>query len=233
MSGTPQYWAVIPAAGVGSRMGSVVPKQYLPLTDRLVIEHTLSVFIDLPAIQGLIVALSPDDGWWHETAYADHPRVHRVSGGRERCHSVLNALDHLSHLAAPEDWVLVHDAARPCVHQRDIERLMAIDGRECGGLLAHPIHDTVKRVDGGGRVDETLEREALWRAFTPQMFRLQVLRAALGSALDRGVLVTDEASAMEISGFAPLLVAGSSDNIKITRSEDIALAAFYLKTQGR
>lgn len=233
MSEPLRYWIVIPAAGAGRRMGSAVPKQYLPLGDRLVIDRTLSVFLEHPAVEGAIVALSPGDEWWRMTAYADHPRIHRVTGGMERCHSVLNALDHLSGIAAPEDWVMVHDAARPCVRRGDIDRLMALDPEQCGGLLAHPIHDTVKQADGLGRVAETLPRETLWRAFTPQMFHLKPLRSALHAALERGALVTDEASAMEISGFSPVLIEGAADNIKITRPEDIKLAAFYLEQQGR
>jgi 2-C-methyl-D-erythritol 4-phosphate cytidylyltransferase len=229
----PRYWAVVPAAGVGSRVGAAVPKQYLPLRGRAVIDHALDPFLDHPAVAGVVLALSAGDGWWQATAHAGHPRIRRVEGGPERCHSVLNALDHLAAVAAPEDWVLVHDAARPCLRREDLERLMAIDPGECGGLLARPIHDTVKRSGADGRVAATLPREDLWRAFTPQMFRLEPLRGALRAALDRGERVTDDASAMELAGFSPVLVEGQGDNLKITRPEDLELAAYHLEVQGR
>ena len=233
MTGQPAHWAVVPAAGIGRRMGASIPKQYLMLGDRRVIDHALAVLLGHTALRGVVVALSPDDTWWQDTAYSDHPRVHRVAGGAERGHSVLNALSYLSQLARPDDWVLVHDAARPCVRAEDIDRLLAVSGKHCGGLLAHPIHDTVKQADAGRRVAGTLPRETLWRAFTPQMFRLGPLRLALADALERGALVTDEASAMERAGCSPVLVEGHSDNIKITRPEDIELAAFYLERQAR
>lgn len=232
MSGGPGYWAVVPAAGVGRRMGGERPKQYLPLGGRMVIEHTLGRLLGHPLIQVVYVALSADDAWWVDCAYARHPEVRRVAGGGERCHSVLNALDALSAVASPHDWVLVHDAARPCLRVSDIERLIGeLEGHPVGGLLAVPLHDTVKRAQGGAVV-ETLPREALWRAYTPQMFRLGELREALSTALERGWLVTDEASALELAGRAPRLVEGHGDNIKITRPEDLALAEFYLRRQG-
>lgn len=229
MTRKPVFWAVLPAAGVGRRMGSDVPKQYLMLNGRPVIEHALSPLVEHPLIAGVVVALSSDDDWWHATSFAQHPAVQRAAGGVERCHSVLNALDLLADLAAADDWVLVHDAARPCLHRDDLDRLISqLDNHPVGGLLALPLHDTVKRANDAHQVVETLPRESLWRAFTPQMFRYGLLRSALTSALQRGALVTDEASAIELAGYVPLLVEGRPDNIKITRPEDLALAAFYL-----
>ncbi|OOZ36264.1 2-C-methyl-D-erythritol 4-phosphate cytidylyltransferase [Solemya velesiana gill symbiont] len=233
MSASPGYWAVVPAAGAGRRMGSEVPKQYLQLGERKVIEHTLGRLLGHTLIRGVAVAVSASDEWWPETAFAGHPSVFRVGGGEERCHSVLNALVELKRHADPDDWVLVHDAARPCLRSEDIDRLIqAMKDDAPGGLLAVPVHDAVKRSDEGDRVVETVPREALWRAYTPQVFRLEALHEALKRALAEGQLVTDDASAMELQGVKPLLVEGHSDNIKITRPEDLELAAFYLSKQG-
>ncbi len=228
----PCYWAVVPAAGAGRRMGGAVPKQYLPLAGGSVLDHTIERLLSVPRIDGLLVALSTDDERWAGSRFAADPRVTRVAGGEERCHSVLNALRALAGRADADDWVLVHDAARPCVRPADIDRLIErLRDHPVGGLLAGPLHDTVKRADDLGQIAATLPRETLWRAFTPQMFRLGPLARALEQALADGYLVTDEASAMEHAGFAPLLVEGNPDNIKITRPGDLALAEFFLDRQ--
>ncbi len=227
-------WAVVPAAGAGRRMGGAIPKQYLPLGNALVIEHTLERLLGHPSIREVLVTISPGDSWWRGTRFCSNPRVRQITGGAERCHSVLNALEELTQLAAPDDWVLVHDAARPCLLGSDIDHLIeALSGHPVGGILAVSLHDTVKRADSSRHVTETLPREQLWRAFTPQMFRLEPLRMALKQALEQGLEVTDEASAMELAGLSPLLVEGRGDNIKITRPEDLALAAFYLERQKK
>lgn len=234
MTGAVQRWVVVPAAGVGRRMGASVPKQYLDLAGRPVIDYCLGLFLDHPRIAGIAVALDRGDGYWSGTGFADHPRVRQVDGGSERCHSVLNALDHLVGEAGEADWVLVHDAARPCLRMGDVDRLLAaLPEHPVGGLLGVPVRDTMKRVEEGGAVLRTVPRDDLWHAFTPQMFRLGLLRRALRSAIDRGSLVTDDASAMELMGLAPLLVEGHADNIKITRPEDLPLARFHLQQQGR
>jgi 2-C-methyl-D-erythritol 4-phosphate cytidylyltransferase len=222
---------VIPAAGVGRRMGTEIPKQYLPLAGRTVIEHTVERLLLHPGIDGLYIALAEQDAWWEDTEYAGHPDLVRVPGGTERVHSVLNALRALEGRAAPDDWVLVHDAARPCVRREDISRLIerVEQGGGIGGLLGRPVHDTMKRTDSQGRIDETVARERLWHAFTPQMFRLRLLREAIEGALAAGVTVTDEASAVEWAGHAPLMIEGHPGNIKITRPGDLELAAFYLQ----
>jgi 2-C-methyl-D-erythritol 4-phosphate cytidylyltransferase len=228
-----RFWAIVPAAGSGRRMGGEVPKQYLTLLGRRVIEHTLDRLLCDPRIEAVYVALAAGDAWWPETAFADHPRVIRVPGGTERCHSVCAALERLRDSAAPQDWVLVHDAARPCIHWADLDRLITGLARDpVGGLLAAPLHDTIKQADAQGRVVATIPRECLWRALTPQMFRLQPLLEALTQALAKDLLVTDDASAMELAGFAPRLLQGRADNIKITRPEDLALAEFYLAQQS-
>ncbi len=223
-------WAVIPAAGVGRRMGGDVPKQYLPLAGRRVMDYAIEAFLGHPAISGVCVALAPDDAWWEGTDYANHPQLVRAPGGRERADSVLNALRVLSREAAGGDWVLVHDAARPCVRRADIDRLMAaVSAADTGGLLGIPVHDTVKRAGRDQRVRETVEREGLWRAFTPQMFRLGQLMDALSRALEAGATVTDEASAIEWAGGRPLMVEGAADNLKVTRPGDLEIALFYLR----
>mgnify|MGYP001814982304 CR=1 FL=1 len=231
---TADCWAVIPAAGAGRRIGAEIPKQYLQLGGRRVIEHTLEIFLEHPAIRGVVVALDPSDGLWGATSYAAHPAILRADGGAERCHSVMNALERLARRAGEDDWVLVHDAARPCLRRADLDRLMdRLRAHPVGGLLGVPVRDTMKAADAEGRVRRTVPREGLWHAYTPQMFRLGLLRRALRRVLDGGGLVTDDAAALEQEGLAPVLVEGHADNIKITRPEDLPLAELYLRQQGR
>jgi 2-C-methyl-D-erythritol 4-phosphate cytidylyltransferase len=213
-------------------MGSSIPKQYLELNGRAVIDHTIERILLHPRLDGLYVALSREDGWWHNTEFAEHPDLVRVEGGVERCYSVLNAISALAARAARDDWVLVHDAARPCVRRRDIDHLIhMLQGHEVGGLLGMPVRDTMKRTDAADRILETVERRHLWHAFTPQMFRFGLLRDAMRGALDAGFLVTDEASAVEWAGHRPIMVESHADNLKITRPEDLPLAAYYLEQQ--
>ena len=229
-----KFWAVVPAAGAGKRMGSELPKQYLPLGDRTVLEQTLDTLLGCPRLSGLVLALSPDDEHWSaiESRYATAP-LQRVDGGVERCHSVLNSLDHLATQTDANDWVLVHDAARPCVRIEDIEQLIAtLETGGQGGLLGVPVADTMKRVDDQLAITATVDRDRLWHAYTPQMFRLGELRTALREAIEAGKAVTDEANAMELAGFKPRMVQGSRDNIKITLPADLALATFYLQTRS-
>ncbi len=227
---TPAFWAVIPAAGSGRRMGADVPKQYLPLRGRTVLEHALEALFSSTRIRGVVLALAADDAHWPalQPRFADRALV-TVAGGAERGHSVHNALLRLAEQAADTDWVLVHDAARPCLRTAAIDTLidtLAPDGD--GGLLGVPVSDTMKRTRPDGTITETVSREHLWHAQTPQMFRLGPLRAALEQALAGGVPVTDEATAMERAGYHPRVVRGSADNIKITVPEDLMLAEFYL-----
>ncbi|VAX07960.1 2-C-methyl-D-erythritol 4-phosphate cytidylyltransferase [hydrothermal vent metagenome] len=233
MNKQPNFWAVVPAAGVGRRMGGAIPKQYLQLNGRPVIEYTLERLLSHPKIHQVMVALSPTDQWWPDTTYADNPDVIRVDGGMERCHSVLNALHTLGKSAAIDDWVLVHDAARPCLRREDIDRLIEqLASHPVGGILGTQVRDTMKRADESNQIQKTVCRKGLWHAFTPQMFRFGLLRDALSEALEQGQQVTDEASAMELTGQMPMLVEGHADNIKITRPEDLALAEFYLHGGG-
>lgn len=232
---TSRFWLVIPAAGAGKRMQSARPKQYLSLQGSLVLDLAIATVADTfassnLALAGCVVAISADDPWWCETKASQNPRVTRVTGGRERADSVLAALDALDTKAGPEDWVLVHDAARPCLHPDDLNRLLAkLDGHEVGGLLAAPVTDTLKKTGvDGATVFATVDRSHLWRAFTPQMFRFGLLKSALRSALASGYTVTDEASAVEYGGHLPCIVEGRTDNIKITVPADLALADFVL-----
>ena len=226
------YWAVVPAAGSGARMSSQVPKQYLALAGKTVIEQTLVRLAAHPLIDGIVVALTPGDTRWEDLGITFDKPVLRVNGGGERCNSVLNALFELQKHAQPNDWILVHDGARPCVRLTDIDKLIAgLRDHPNGGLLAVPVRDTMKRADENSAVFETVDRKGLWHALTPQMFRLGELSKALSDAIDNGWLVTDEASAMELAGYKPYVVEGAADNIKITRAEDLALAEFYLRQQ--
>ena len=226
---THKYWAIVPAAGIGSRMRSSRPKQYLYLHKKTILQHTLER-LNLPEIAGIIVPVAKDDPYWDTLNLPQS--VIRVNGGTERCHSVLNALQALQQYAQPDDWVLIHDAARPCVRQADIKKLMTtLANHPVGGLLAVPVRDTMKRTQGGQEVIETVNREGLWHALTPQMFRLKPVSQALTNILNQGELVTDDAQAMEKMGQRPVLIEGHADNIKITHPQDLNLAELYLQLQ--
>ena len=219
----PAFWAVIPAAGVGARMAADRPKQYLQLGGRTILEHSLGCFLDHPGLKGLVVSLAVDDPYWPNLACATDPRIARVDGGEERSGSVLNALLYLhSQGASDDDWILVHDAARPNLSRDDLDKLLfELADDIVGGLLAVPARDTLKRADKHGRVLETVDRTPIWQAYTPQMFRLGALHRALADSLVSDVVITDEASAMEWAGHAPRLIEGRSDNLKVTRPEDL------------
>lgn len=219
----PEFWAVVPAAGVGARMRADRPKQYLRLGERTVLEHTLGCFLGHPTLKGLVVCLAEDDPYWPGLACAYDPRIARAAGGCERADSVLNGLLHLLSLGAQaDDWVLVHDAARPNLAREDLDLLLGELAEDpVGGLLAVPARDTLKRADRSGRVRETIDRSVIWQAYTPQMFRLGQLQRSLADALVSRAVITDEASALEWAGHAPRLVEGRADNLKITRPEDL------------
>lgn len=219
--------AIVPAAGIGSRMGADCPKQYLQLAGQTILEHTLGALLSHPAIARVIVALAPHDRWFDALPVATDPRVLRVEGGAERAFSVLNAL----HMAEGE-WVLVHDAARPCLTHGDLDRLIAT-AIQCGGaILGSRVRDTMKRSDAMGNILGTVDREQLWHALTPQMFPARPLLRALEEGLALGATITDEASAMERAGFTVRMVEGRADNIKVTRPEDLSLAGLFLSQQA-
>jgi 2-C-methyl-D-erythritol 4-phosphate cytidylyltransferase len=223
---SPQVIAVLPAAGIGSRMQADCPKQYLTIGHQTLLEHAIHALLRHPRITQVIVAINPEDQQFKTLPIASDPRVLVTEGGQQRADSVMAGLQ----LAGNAQWVLVHDAARPCLHPDDLERLLAITAHsKVGGILAAPVRDTMKRAQvGQSIISHTVERRDLWHALTPQLFPLELLKLCLQRALDEGAVVTDEASALEHCGYHPLLVAGRSDNIKVTRPEDLALAAFYL-----
>jgi 2-C-methyl-D-erythritol 4-phosphate cytidylyltransferase len=215
-------------------MRAARPKQYLPLLGRAILQHTLERLGHYPHLRGVVVGIAADDAYWPTLAVEVPNLLTTYVGGAERAQTVLNGLRALETYAAPDDWVLVHDAARPCVRHADIDALMAaVAGHADGGLLALPLSDTVKRADHNGCSEETVSRTGLWRALTPQVFRLAALSAALESAMQAGVEITDEASAMEYNGARPRLVHGHADNIKITVPDDLALAELFLREQER
>lgn len=222
----PDVIAVVPAAGIGSRMLSECPKQYLTIDGKTLLEHSLDALLAHPAVKRVIVALSPLDSHFSQLPAARDPRITTVIGGGQRADSVLAGLQ----AADGADWVLVHDAARPCLHLTDLTRLLAITATsQVGGILAAPVRDTMKRASHGrADIDHTVDREALWHALTPQLFPLTLLRDCLLKAIEEGANITDEASALEYCGYRPELVSGRSDNLKVTRPEDLALAQFYL-----
>jgi len=221
-------WCVVPAAGRGTRVGGDIPKQYLPLAGKPLILHTLEHLAAHPQIAGLMVVLGSKDEHWPGVAELGGKPVLTTLGGAERCDSVLAGLRALPADVTDSAYVLVHDAARPCVREADISRLIEQGVPAGGGLLGAPLRDTLKRAGGDGRSQETEPRDHRWRAFTPQMFRRGELSAALLAASVAGVTVSDEAMAMERAGFAPLLVEGAEDNIKVTTATDFALAEFLL-----
>lgn len=206
-------------------MASRIPKQYLPLAGRTVIEWSLAPFLAEPSVAGIVVVLGQADTHWPQLAVSRDARIVLAPGGQERMYSVLSGLIRLKDTAESGDWVLVHDAARPCLHRTDLKRLLASAAPGfAGGLLAAPVVDTLKRADDEGCVRDTLSRTGIWRAFTPQMFPYAELRDALERAVDEQWTVTDEASAMEQVGGRPHLVPGRADNIKITSPADLVMA---------
>jgi 2-C-methyl-D-erythritol 4-phosphate cytidylyltransferase len=236
MTNPKQFWAVIPAAGAGKRMRADRPKQYLELAGKAVLAHSLDRLLALPQVSGAVLALDPDDDDWPGLNYQHDKTLLTTAGGKERCDSVLAALYALrDHLGPIDDtvWVLVHDAARPCVRAGDMQSLIdEASHDDDGGLLALPVRDTMKRQLANGRVQTTVDRTGLWHALTPQMFKLNLLISALEHCFEKKLHVTDDASAMELVGYHPHLIEAHEDNIKITRPFDLTLAGLYLKEQA-
>lgn len=225
----PGCFAVVPAAGIGARMGEAVPKQYLELRGVTLLEHSLRSLLQCPDVGSIAVPLHADDRWAGELPVLADQRIVTTTGAAERSGSVLAGLYALGARAQSQDWVLVHDAARPCLRQAQLRALIAqVTSTGVGGLLAEPVVDTVKQVDALGRVEQTLDRSRLWRAQTPQMFRLGELVDALERAAREGAPVTDEASAMELAGYPVQIVVGDASNLKVTVAGDLALADWYL-----
>jgi len=231
-----QYWAIVPAAGVGKRMQADRPKQYLPLYNKTVIEHTLDRLLSLNEITGVVLSISETDEYWPELNYVTTKPLLIAKGGKERSDSVVNALKLLEKEVNVSEsiWVLVHDAARPCVRSDDVRFLInSASSKEDGGLLALPVKDTMKRSNNINEIEETVARDNLWHALTPQMFPLNTLMNALKRAEKTDMQITDDASAMELAGFSPVLIQAHEDNIKITRGFDLQLAEMFLKNQNK
>jgi 2-C-methyl-D-erythritol 4-phosphate cytidylyltransferase len=225
----PRYFALIPAAGIGARIGGTIPKQYISIAGKPMLRHVLDTFSGMPAITHTFVVVSADDGYINDVM-AEQPDQSGITvlraGGRTRQQTVLNGLHVVREWIEDEDWVLVHDAARPGLNNWLVEKLMQVlKEDQVGGLLALPVVDTLKRMDESGRVEQTVARENLWAAQTPQMFRYGLLK----KALEQADAVTDESGAIEALGLQPRLVAGHACNFKVTLPEDVALAELYLK----
>jgi len=225
------HWCVIPAAGSGSRMGGAVPKQYLPVLGRALLDRTMERIASHPRVAGLMVVLAPDDTRWPGVGTCAGKPVRTTTGGAERAQSVRAGLEALVELIGPDECVLVHDAARPAVTHDDLTRLIEAGTRHpVGAILAVPVADTLKRARADRVIDATIERERLWRALTPQIFRLEDLLVALAARPDAAP--SDDAQALEAMGRFPLLVEGSAANIKLTRVEDLPLMEAVLRAQG-
>jgi len=253
---TAKNYLILPAAGVGSRMKADRPKQYLQLHGKTILEHTLETMLNYgieadaltdKAFEKIVLVVTKGDPYWHDISasekYADNPRLMIADGGEERCHSVLNGLQALHNIAAENDWVAVHDIARPCIRHSDLDLLFAglkTDIDKDGAILAAPVRDTMKRgfsagnesdngsENKGNQILETVERNQLWHALTPQVFPFGTLTQALETALADGFQVTDEASALEHIGKHPSLITGRADNIKVTHPDDLELCELFL-----
>lgn len=226
-----KHWVIVPAAGSGSRMQSDTPKQYMPLLGLPVLSHTLVRLYDGIQPAAIVVVLAEGD---HQFAKIAKPPCSIITalGGAQRCDSVLNGLQAIAGMANNDDWVWVHDAARPCVQVGDLQALAdVLQTSSAGALLAVKSSDTVKQSGAKQRVSKTLDRDSIWRALTPQVFSYKQLTQALTNATQQGLQVTDESQAMELLGVEPDLVEGSADNIKITKSGDLQLAEFFMQQQ--
>jgi len=214
---SPRYYCVVVAAGRGQRLGGHCPKQYLPIAGRTILEWSLAPFLEMPIIERVVVVISEDDHRFSSLQISNHPKLTSVIGGVERYHSVLSGLRDLAQRAEPSDWVLVHDAARPKIQKEDLNRLITtVANHPVGGLLGAPVCDSLKVIGQNQLVIEEAVREKLWRAFTPQMFRLGLLQTALEEALASNLCITDEAAAISRMGLEAIMVEGRSDNLKIT-----------------
>ncbi|GAA6206062.1 2-C-methyl-D-erythritol 4-phosphate cytidylyltransferase [Thalassotalea sp. SU-HH00458] len=222
---------VVPAAGVGKRMKANCPKQYLKINQKSILEHTVSRLSSHPMIKKIIIALSHEDEYFSETRLSENSKVMVVDGGKERVDSVLAGLAVIDPHEFP--WVLVHDAARPCLTLNDLNHLIeACLSNDKGGILASPVRDTMKQ-GCNGVIEQTIDRENLWHALTPQMYPTLQLKAAIERALSAQAIITDEASAIEFTGEVSQLISSSSENIKITQPDDLALAEFILNKQSK
>ncbi len=226
-------WAIVPAAGLGRRMGSDLPKQYLTINKKTILEHTLTRLLSVESITAIVVVLDENDQVFATLPCAKNTRLMTAFGGKERCDSVLSALIALQQKAAASDCVLVHDAARCCILPSRINKLIAyLKDDKVGGLLGVPISDTLKQVNEHDKSLQTLDRDMVWAAQTPQLFPYDLLKLSLEKAIAANVPITDEASAIEFCGLHPQMVMGHYDNIKITHSNDIVMAKAIMDDQS-
>lgn len=237
LSSSPKFWLIIPAAGIGTRMNIDRPKQYLSIADKTILEHTLYCFLEHPAFETAYVGLSPEDDYFECLPIAQDAQVKTYIGGSERSDTVLKGLEFIRSMASPEDWVWVHDSARPCLSTEELDRLIAaLDGQSSGAVLGVPVSDTLKRVGEGSQqlhISKTVNREGLWRAMTPQVFKYGELVDALEFCQHGEFQVTDEASAIEIFGKPARMVQGSAQNIKATLPDDLSTVQDYLAKKAR
>ena len=227
-----RYWGIVPAAGIGTRMKVKCPKQYLKVGGRYILDHALSVLFCSPQVQKIVVSISPDDAYWHSTQASQESKVMTCIGGQQRVHSVWNALTHIKPYAEPDDWVLFHDAVRPCLSYKELNRLFVLDADPVGGILALPIVDAIKKSDSEQYIQDSLERRDLWRALTPQMFRYHLILDAIENVINTDHEVEDEASAMQIAGHPVRLVEGDTANIKLTYPADLSFVEAYLDVRN-
>ena len=224
-----KYWLVIPAAGIGKRMESDIPKQYVSVHGKTVIEHTIDNFIGRKEIENICISISESDTHWSTLPISKNKKMITTIGGNQRYESVYNGLCALQDKANDDDWVIVHDAVRPCLKKSIIDRLITdISSHDVGGILALPCFETMKRVNNNQQVEETINREIIWRAQTPQIFKYKKLLLAIEKAINENILITDEAMAMELSNYKPIVIMGDEKNIKITHKDDLKHLELFL-----
>lgn len=224
------YWVVIPAAGVGNRFSQERPKQYWTVHNKAILQHTVDLFLAQDWLSGVVVAVAEGDSLIKQLPLYRHSRVMMVQGGATRAQSVLAALKHLQSHAKPQDWMLVHDAVRPCLDERDLLSLRQLSQDPVGGILATPAADTLKKVSPQHEIQQTINRTEIWLAQTPQMFRFELLLQALVHAEQAKISMTDEASAVEALGFCPRVVRAQFPNPKLTYAADLAYIESLLAT---
>ncbi|MBT3206334.1 MAG: 2-C-methyl-D-erythritol 4-phosphate cytidylyltransferase [Gammaproteobacteria bacterium] len=230
MDKSSQYWVVIPATGIGQRMKTACPKQYIQLSDKSILEHTLDNLLSHPRVTGAVVIINKNDEYWEKLNYEHDKPVLLCIGGEQRHHSVYNGLFRLKQHTEDNPYVLIHDAVRPFVSHDDLNLLLdALDESDDGALLAVPVADTLKFANDNQVVKTTHSRDNLWRAFTPQAFKLDKISSALENVINNNLEITDDSSAMELMGARPKLVPGDVQNIKITTPQDLILAEKLIK----
>lgn len=230
----PEVVAILPAAGIGKRMQAAYPKQYLTIGQKTILEYAVDPLLYHPRIKTIIIVIDLQDNHFQSLTLAHHEKIKVAYGGKQRSYSVMAGLQQVEKYINPLSWVLVHDAARPCLHNTDLDKLLeVIKYSKTGGILAIPVRDTIKLVGvNPALIDKTLERKNLWYSLTPQIFPFNLLKYCLSGVINKRVEITDEAFALEYYGYKPFLIKGRADNIKITYPEDLALAKFYLMNKN-